>query len=208
MSKCETLTQILNTQKFSWYTPRMREKIKALIRTITPFDTIETSHIKNIFAWLESDVEIFRIKKPDIPPQHLVAYFVPIDEEKHTILVIEHKKAKLLLPPGGHIHYNEHPKKTVEREIIEELHIAADFINGNPFFATITQTVNIDAGHTDVSLWYLVKGDSSKKLHYNKNEFDKYHWFSPDELLAMDKSKLDPHMHRFIKKLQKFYPQI
>jgi 8-oxo-dGTP diphosphatase len=114
---------------------------------------------------------------------------------------MDHINAGLWLPSGGHVEINEHPKNTVQREIMEELNLSADFISEIPFFITQTVTVNIGAGHTDVSLWYLLNGNSEEEISYDKNEFNGYKWFDYNEILKTDISKLDPHMHRFIKKL-------
>jgi hypothetical protein len=54
--------------------------------------------------------------------------------------------------------------------------------------------------HADVSLWYVIRGDRSKRLTYDAREMGGYKWYSPAEILAMDISSLDPHMHRFIRK--------
>ncbi len=182
----------------------MRNSIRTLIKNIEPYDDLEKNHIEDAIRWLTSDLEIYRIKKPDIPPKHLVSYFALIDRSKKSLLLILHKKAGLWLLPGGHVEKNEHPYKTVEREIQEELHTSAHFIKETPFFMTVTKTVNIESGHTDVSLWYLLKGDSSKNFQYDRREFDDCQWFTFDEVLVMKKSKLDPHMHRFVNKLHSY----
>lgn len=180
----------------------MKHIIHQLVSSIKPFDNLEKEHIDNIKTWIESTDEIFRIGKPADPPKHLVSYFVLIDKRKNKILLMDHINAGLWLPSGGHIEKNEHPKKTVEREIQEELSIDAIFIMNEPFFITQTKTINIGAGHTDVSLWYILSGDSETEIVYDKLEFNGYKWFSYNELLNMDIKMLDPHMHRFIKKLK------
>lgn len=179
----------------------MKNQIKRLIQSIKPFDTLEAEHISNTIEWIESGVEIFRIEKPAIPPKHLVSYFVLIDPEKRKIMLVDHIKAELWLPAGGHVEKNEHPNITVEREIQEELNIPAEFIDTNPFFITQTVTVGKTAGHTDVSFWYVLKADSTKEIFYDPGEFNGYQWFDYEEILKTDISKFDPHMHRFAKKL-------
>ncbi len=179
----------------------MRDTIKLLITSITPRDTLEALHISNAVEWIESGAEIFRIQKPDTPPKHLVAYFVLVDPEKRKIMLVDHIKAGLWLPAGGHVEINEHLNTTVEREIQEELQMPADFVHKDPFFITQTMTVGKTAGHTDVSLWYVVKADSENEIMYDATEFNGYKWFDYDEILSTDISRLDPHMHRFTKKL-------
>lgn len=182
----------------------VRDKIKDLIATIASFDSLEEQQIADALQWISSGVEIYRIKKPDIPSKHLVSYFVLIDKEKKKLLLINHIKAGLWLPPGGHVIKNEYPRDTVKREIVEELRTNAQFISNSPFFITVTKTVNIDVGHTDVSLWYLLHGDSSEQFDYEMREMKGYKWFSIDEILNSKRNIFDPHMKRFTNKLLLF----
>jgi 8-oxo-dGTP pyrophosphatase MutT (NUDIX family) len=179
----------------------MRDQIKQLIQSIKPLDNIESKHISDAIDWIESGVEIFRIEKPATPPKHLVSYFVLVDLEKKKIMLVDHIKAELWLPAGGHVEKDEHPNITVMREIQEELNMPAEFIMSDPFFITQTVTVGKTAGHTDVSLWYILKADSTKKINYDLGEFNGYKWFDYKEILNTDISNFDPHIHRFIKKL-------
>ena len=114
-----------------------------------------------------------------------------------------------MLPSGGHIDINEMPFETAKRELYEELELSLEPIfnkNDIPFLSTITQTVGISEKHTDVSLWYLFKGDSTKDLNKEsnefKNEFEDYHWLDFNKILSMPISRFDPHMHRLVKKLK------
>lgn len=179
----------------------MRNQIKKIIGSIEPFDALEAQHISNAIEWIDGGEEIFRIQKPDIPPKHLVSYFVLVDPGKKKIMLIDHVKAGLWLPAGGHVEKEEHPDLTVEREILEELNMPADFLSRDPLFITQTVTVGKTAGHIDVSLWYVLKADSAKEILYDPREFNGYKWFDYEEVLNTDASRLDPHMHRFVKKL-------
>ncbi len=178
----------------------LRDQILTMVQGIDPYDEQESRHISNTLHWVQSGADLFRIQKPDIPPKHLVSYFVVIDTDKQKVLLIDHINAGLWLPPGGHVELNEHPKTTVEREIVEELNMKPVFISEVPFFLTQAVTVNIHAGHTDVSLWFVLKGDSDLPIVYDANEFNGYRWFGYDQLLQTPISKLDPHLHRFMKK--------
>jgi 8-oxo-dGTP diphosphatase len=176
----------------------MRNAIADVVRSIQPCDRVEQEHIDYTIAWIESDAPLCRIEKPATPPQHLVAYFVLFDARAHEILLVDHKKAGLWLPSGGHVEPNEHPQATVERELWEELQLAASFVFQQPIFLTVTQTVGTTAGHTDVSLWYVLHGDCRHPLHYDREEFDRIAWFPLDRLPL---ERTDPHMARFAGKL-------
>ena len=180
--------------------------ILKLVESIQPFDAMEQTHINDAMQWIQVTKDgIFRISKPDNPPKHLVSYFVPVDIANRSLLLIDHVKSGLWLPPGGHVEVNENPATTVVREAQEELGLTAQFdmtLGDKPLLITVTQTVNGNI-HTDVSLWYVLKGDSRVDLDFDRREMNGYRWLTFDEVLHTDTSKLDPHMRRFVNKLER-----
>ena len=135
---------------------QLRSHITEIVTSITPLDNEEKAHIADVLKWLASGAEIFRLKKPDVPQKHLVSYFVLFDSIANKVLLVDHIKAGLWLPTGGHVEPNEKPVSTVIREAHEELGIEANLFSPSPLFLTVTQTVGITKGHTDVSLWFLL----------------------------------------------------
>ena len=184
----------------------IRTIIRQEVADIAPFDDTEQEHIHDILQWIDSGADLFRIKKPDVPNKHLVSYFVLVDPTQKSILLVDHIKAQKWLPTGGHIHPNEHPKQAVIREVEEELHMKATFLRGNdhPFFVTVTETGGLTPGHTDVSLWYLLRADKHEFIHYDKTEFTDVEWFTFDEIRESDPVIFDPHFCRFIDKLESY----
>ncbi len=177
-----------------------RKEIAEIVRSITPLDETERAHIEDVFDWIASGVEIFRQRKPDVPPKHLVSYFLLWDAEANKILLVDHIKAGLWLPAGGHVEPHEHPVAAVKREANEELGIEANFLLPDPLFLTVTRTVGETAGHTDVSLWYVLIADEHDRLSPDPSEFREVHWFDPGEVPI---HQSDPHMRRFLEKLSK-----
>lgn len=174
------------------------QEIKELISNITPFDDLEQQHIKETLSWIEKKAPLFRIQKPDIPNKHLVSYFILYDESARKVLLCHHKNAELWLPTGGHVEPNEHPKETVRRECLEELGTVAKFWEESPLFLTSTPTVGKTAGHTDVSLWYVLKGNQAQFYSFDRKEFYDIAWFYLDQIPV---HQCDPHMERFVRKL-------
>lgn len=80
--------------------------------------------------------------KPATPVKHLVSYAVLIDPHDMAMFLVDHRRAGLCLPPGGHVEPGEDPADTVRREVMEELSIKADFsiIGALPAFVTVTRT--------------------------------------------------------------------
>jgi 8-oxo-dGTP pyrophosphatase MutT (NUDIX family) len=177
----------------------MRSKIFQMVDAIVPLDDMEEAHISFTKKWIVSGAEIFRIAKPAMPDPHLVAYFLLIDQLAGKVLLVNHKKAGLWLPAGGHVEINEHPKATVQRELMEELGVEPDFIAYDPVSLTVTKTVGETAGHTDVSLWYILRGSSDQNYEFDPKEFMQIQWFQPEEI-SFDQA--DPHLKRCIQKLK------
>jgi 8-oxo-dGTP diphosphatase len=177
----------------------MRDTIAEIVAAIEPLDELEREHRDSTLAWIRSGAPIFRIQEPDIPPKHLVSYFAVVDEQDGKLLLVDHKLAGLWLPSGGHVEPDEDPRATVVRELAEELGLAADFMQPRSLFITVTQTVGYGS-HIDVSLWYLLRGDSSCVIEFDRGEFHGVRWFGFDEI-PFERS--DPHMRRFVEKMRR-----
>lgn len=175
-----------------------QQSIKSLVEAICPFDSTEARHRQEVLDWINSGEPLCRTKKPATPPKHLVSYFTLLDPEKKNLLLVDHKKALLWLPPGGHVEPDEHPNNTAHRELEEELNIQLPLLQETPIFLTVTETVGTTAGHIDVSLWYVFKADSSINYLYDQSEFNEIKWFPLDKLPL---ERTDPHMLRFCNKL-------
>jgi len=182
----------------------MRDEILDEVKNIEPVDETERLHIDDVLSWIQGPSDIFRIAKPDNPPKHLVSYFVVYDPRVQKLMLIDHVKANMWLPSGGHVEIDEHPREAVRREAMEELELVADFrvIGEEPAFITVTETRG-PGTHTDVSFWYVIVGDSTAELNYDKREMRGLKWLSFDEVLAMDDQLLDPHMKRFVRKFSR-----
>jgi 8-oxo-dGTP diphosphatase len=176
----------------------MRDAIRREIASIQPLDALEASHQSEALAWIDSGVELCRLSKPATPPKHLVSYFAVIDDE--YILLVDHRLAQLWLPTGGHVEPGEHPRDAVLRELREELGTAPSAALGAPLMITCTDTVGITAGHTDVSLWYVVPHSRITTFRWDTSEFSEIRWFHHSEVPL---ERTDPHMGRFLRKLNR-----
>ncbi|GAA0557089.1 NUDIX hydrolase [Paractinoplanes ferrugineus] len=172
--------------------------VQDLVAGIEPVDELEADHRRHVFDWLESTDDVFRRVKPAEPDKHLVSYVVPVDGDG-DVLLVDHINAGLWLPPGGHVEPGEHPHDTAVREVAEELGLTA-VPDESPLFLTVTRTVGIDSGHTDVSLWFVLRCDRDQPLTPDIGEFRRVRWWSPDEV---DVALCDPHFPRFVRKLRR-----
>jgi 8-oxo-dGTP diphosphatase len=177
-----------------------RWAIYQLFASLVPCDSREKEQIDFARNWISSGAELYRMGKPDHPKIHLVSYFAVVDPICREFLLVDHKKAGLWLPPGGHVEPGEHPQETVRREAQEELGIQSEFLFQEPIFLTVTNTVGNVAPHTDVSLWYVLKGKKSDHMQFDREEFHHIRWFGANDI-PFERS--DPQMKRFIEKVSK-----
>jgi len=172
----------------------IRNEVQAIIR----FDKVEGDHQSDVLAWIDSGADLCRVAKPATPSKHLVSYFVLIDDGHY--LLVHHRNAQMWLPTGGHVEEGEHPRDTVFREAKEELGINAELLHDSPILITCTQTQGLTAGHTDVSLWYTVRGDRTQDPTWDEGEFLDVNWF---ERNSIPFGLSDPHLGRFVDKLER-----
>jgi 8-oxo-dGTP diphosphatase len=177
--------------------------LAAIIADIRPLDSVEAAHQADALAWVRSGAPLYRVQKPATPPKHLVVYVALFDPAAQRLLLVDHRNAGLWLPPGGHVEPEEHPQDTARREAWEELGMHAEFMDTVPRFLTVTSTVGADAGHTDVTLWYLLRGDSTSPPAADMGEFHHLAWFSLD---ALPYPRTEPHLARFTEKLRRQRP--
>ncbi|MFB9359614.1 NUDIX domain-containing protein [Actinoplanes nipponensis] len=175
----------------------MRTELYDLVAALTPGDELEATHRAGVLAWLASTDDVYRRVKPATPPRHLVSYVVPADPGTGDVLLVDHRNARLWLPPGGHVEPGEHPAHTAARELMEELGVSG--AAAVPIFLTVTETVGVDAGHTDVSLWFPAEVRREQPLRADEGEFAGVRWWSRAELAAADPARFDPHLGRYLR---------
>ena len=182
----------------------LRALVCDLVSGVTPFDAREAADQADILDWVTSGQQLFRTAPPATPPKHLVVYFIPVDLASGCLLLGDHRKSGLWLPPGGHVEDGESPHQALSREAEEELGITAEFhpeLGGDrPFFLTVTPT-NSASSHLDVDLWFVLRVDHAARLRPDAREFAGVRWFDLDEQRDWPATTYDPEMRRFVSKL-------
>jgi 8-oxo-dGTP diphosphatase len=188
----------------------VRSLISDLVTSVRPFDAREAADQADILDWVASGQQLFRTAPPATPPKHLVVYFVPVDAASRCLLLGDHRKSGLWLPPGGHVEDGEDPLQAVRREADEELAVSAEFHPGlggesgesgeTPFFLTVTPT-NDASSHLDVDLWFVLQVGREARLTPDPREFNGVRWFDLDQR-DWPSGRYDPEMGRFAGKLR------
>ena len=83
--------------------PAFRARLTEVLENVDPWDDQERAHLDAAVEWIASGAPLCRTRKPDVPPMHLVGYFVVLDEVRGEVLLVAHRKAGLWLPSGGHV---------------------------------------------------------------------------------------------------------
>lgn len=177
-----------------------RIAVRNRVMAVNPADDREAADRAEILDWIDSGAPLFRTAKPSTPPRHLAVYAAIIDDD--AMMLVDHKKAEAWLFPGGHVDPGEDPWWSVKREVAEELGLSPQFHEGfgQPFFCSITETRGTGS-HTDVTLWFVFRGDQAARIRPDLGEFRAVRWV-PIQGTDWSEKCYDPHMRRFVNKLQ------
>jgi 8-oxo-dGTP diphosphatase len=181
----------------------LHAEIRTLIAELVPVDALEAEHRRQALSWVDGTDDLFRRIQPGTPSPHLVSYFLLIDHDGGSLLLVDHLRAGLWLPSGGHVEPGEHPVLTMRRELLEELGTSAEFspLTGErPLFLTITETARPVGKHTDVSLWFVLCGTVGQRLEPDAREFRGVRWWTRAEVAQADQAQFDPHLGRMLAK--------
>lgn len=173
-----------------------RESYIEQLRRIKPLDEHEEKDIAETMYWLKS---AGHIHKPDNMKQHLGVLTQVLSPDRESVYLINHKKAQMWLPPGGHVDKDVLLQEAVKSEVREELNTEAVFIDENCFFHTRTLTQGSNAGHIDVTYWFMLEGDPNIEYKVQEKEATGSKWFNIQELL--DNPDFS-HLHRSLRKIQ------
>jgi len=133
---------------------------------------------------------------------HLGTFFLPINKKSRSIYLVNHIKAKMWIPPGGHVEKNELPIETVRREFFEELNYPLTIEKIELFNLSITP-INRPWENcvTHYDFWYSVEVEKIP-FKFLKKEFYYGDWFDFD--IGIKKIRRKPYQNilkNLIKKL-------
>lgn len=121
--------------------------------------------------------------KPQNPESHFCVLFVPYERKSRTIYIVDHIKAGIWSPPGGHIDLNEGPIMAVKREFSEELGFKLTNEKIKLFEANVTSCIPTGICRKHFDLFYVVYMDRQESFKYELREFNSAGWFNLDEAI-------------------------
>lgn len=174
----------------------IRESYIQAISTISPFDEVEQRDIENTIQWLKASEHL---NKPHNMEEHLGVFAVVLSQDREHTFLLNHRKAGLWLPPGGHVDLGQKLHECALMEVEEELGMQqAKLLSEAPVFLTRTLTQGMNAGHVDVTSWLLIEGDALSEYQIQAKEASQSRWFKIEELLRTAELS---NLHRGFKKM-------
>lgn len=165
------------------------------IKNIEPESDVEKADISWTLEWLE---KADSVHKPHNMDAHLGVLCLVLSPDRKKAFMLHHKKAEAWLPPGGHVDHNLAFKEAVRHELTEELGKELILIGEKPFFLTRTMTRGKNAGHIDVTAWFIAEGNPSEHYVVQEKEAESARWMDIEELQTLPQ---ETHVPRAVVKL-------
>jgi 8-oxo-dGTP diphosphatase len=177
--------------------PRIRQSYVDAIQALNPFDKVEAEDIQKTREWL---IHSQSLHKPHNMEEHLGVLAILISPNRSHTFLMQHRKAGIWLPPGGHVDIHQTLQEAVRAEVCEELQVQSiTMLIDNPVFLTRTLTQGTNAGHIDITFWHALEGNPEDSYIIQEKEASDVMWMSIDELLSR---KDMSHLHRGFQKLR------
>lgn len=174
----------------------MRKAYLEAVNCIVPCDELEEDDIRYAMQWLDTAISLH---KPHNMEEHLGVFSVVLSPDKKYTFLINHKKAQLWLPPGGHVDYGVSLGEAARSELQEELGIEHPvLIRENPIFLTRTLTQGLNAGHIDVTTWFIFEEEVANAYRIQEKEASEGKWFLVSEIMQ---NQQFANLHRGFHKL-------
>lgn len=184
-----------------------RRDLERLLASLRPVDEEERADGVETLGWIRRGAPLWRVGHPGdpgAPSPHLVAYTVAVDPDLGAVYLVQHRRARRWVPPGGHVRPGEWPHDTAVRKLGEELGVRlplAEGLSSNPLFLAISDTTG-PARHRDVSLWYVFAASVTATMRWDASRVVRGHWWTYDEIRTAHPAQLHPAVIRFIAKLE------
>jgi len=174
-----------------------RQQITKLLSQLTNQPYVNKKILNKFFDWINKQSVL---TKKEGAVNHISTFFLPVNKASKSIYLVNHIKAELWIPPGGHIEQYELPKETVVREFKEELDYKLTNEKIQLFDLSITP-INRPWQNciTHYDFWYLVYTERLP-FKFLKKEFHNAGWFNFEEGL---KKVTRPSIRNMIKNIVK-----
>lgn len=121
--------------------------------------------------------------KPQNRESHFCVLFIPFDIGTKKVYIVDHIKAGIWSPPGGHIDLGENPLTAVKREFNEELGYVITDEKIQLFEANVTDCIPSGICRKHYDLFYVVYIRGLEKFRFEEREFNSAGWYTLDEAI-------------------------
>lgn len=170
----------------------------ASLQSITPADPLEAADLAQAIGWLRT---AHAVHKPRNMDEHLGVLVVVLSPDRRRTFLLNHRKAQLWLPPGGHVDEGLTLSQAAQLEVLEELGQDLPLLSPNPFFLTRVLTGGLNAGHIDVTAWFIAEGDPQVRYAIFEKEATEAGWFPLTALATLPEASNLPRAYRKIRAL-------
>jgi 8-oxo-dGTP diphosphatase len=188
-----------------------RRALDQLVASLDPLDAQERDDQAEALAWIRRGAPLWRVGHPGdpaAPSPHLVAYTVVVDPDLGAMYLVENRRARRWLPPGGHVRPGERPGDAATRKLAEELGLRVPLLGrlrANPLFLTVSDTVG-PGQHRDVCLWYVFGASVTSGIQWDPAQVVRTRWWTFTEIHLAHPALLAPAVIRFAAKLEAALP--
>ncbi len=156
----------------------LAEEITRFVSQIDQITDYEKSVLPRYLARLKEG----KLTRDENPKSHFSVYIYPYNPKTNEVFIVDHKKAKQWLAPGGHIDLGELSQQTRVREAKEELGITLDEKEAPLFMISV---VDIEERPTQpcrehFDLWYLIETNGND-FKIDLSEFNETRWVNLNE---------------------------
>ena len=133
-----------------------------------------------VLNWLQNADNFHKKTNPE---KHLGVVVYVTNPENDQVFLLNHKKAKTWLMPGGHVDEGNSLMQTAVKELSEELNLDILGFKLQPIHIAQIETKGTNSGHIDVTLCYKMEvadADSVGK-YLQEKEADEARWFNLEE---------------------------
>ncbi len=128
---------------------------------------------------------------------------------ENRLLLINHKKTKIWMHPGGHVKENEFFDDALKREIKEEVNLDVDII-GEDLFGKETKFLELkkpffihgNPNNKDIALDYVCVAKEPINIRLDETELSDFKWVAEEEI---DKQDMPDLLKDLIKKAFQSY---
>lgn len=158
----------------------IREDLLETLNELKSYPRVDQAVLQKFLDWSKNN----KLLRGEGSKHHLCAMFAPYDQTRKEVFLINHRKAKMWMIPGGHVEVGESLYECLQREYFEELGRPLQVSKLELFDLTITPITDRPDCETHYDIWY-VANVPRQDFTIEEAAFSDSGWFPLDQALKM-----------------------